>query len=104
MFYQWTTKQMKTCNNKTLFFHAPIIILNMNWHPLQATYFQKHTDRSVDTSNTEVKNDTEKTLTVNNWMFVKKQAEYLSVNIDPTKFFALIFADWRAAQTSTKDI
>lgn len=37
-------------------------------------------------------------------MFVKKQAEYLPVNIDQTKFFALIFADWKAAQTSTKDI
>lgn len=60
MFYQRTTKQMKTCNKKTFFFHVPIFILNMIQHPLQATCSQKYTGSSVDTSNTEVKNDTEK--------------------------------------------
>lgn len=52
-------------NNKSLFFHVPIVILNMIRHPLQATFSQKHTDSSVDISNTEVKNDTEKILTIN---------------------------------------
>lgn len=65
MFYQRTTKQMKTCNNKTFIFHVPIFILNMIQHPLQATCSQKYTGSSVDTSNTEVKNDTEKNLTIN---------------------------------------
>lgn len=53
---------------------------NMIWHPLQVTCSQKHTDSSVDTSNTELKNDTEKTLTINkldvcqktSWVFVCK--------------------------------
>lgn len=36
-------------------------------------------------------------------MFVKKQADCLSVNIDQTKVLALLFADWRAAQASTQD-
>lgn len=36
-------------------------------------------------------------------MFVKKQADCLSVNIDQSKVLALLFADWRAAQASTQD-
>lgn len=81
MFYQWSTKQKKKAyNNKALFFYVPIFILNMIWHPLQATCSQKHTDSSVDISNAEVKNDTEKNLTVNkldvcqktSWLFVCK--------------------------------
>lgn len=38
-----------------------------------------------------------------NQMFVKKQAAYLSINIDQIQFLTFIFADGRAAQMSTKD-
>lgn len=58
----------------------------------------------MDTPNTGAKNDTEKNSLQTNRMFVKKQAEYLSINIDQIQFLTFIFADGRAAQTSTKDI
>lgn len=96
-------EKKKTYNDKALFFYVPTFTLNMIWHPLQATCSQKQRDSSVHISNAEVKNDTEKTLTVNKLDVCQKTSWCLSINIDQSKVLALLFADWRAAQASTQD-